>query len=145
MKELNIDGKLYSQVNNSFIYVSTNSRTHCQSLVDCGDNAGVSGEDITVINITPYRHVNIQGINNHDITSVTVFTVGALAHLQYRPVIIIMNHYVYHIKGNTIHYSFHIEWYKNDVHDKTTKVNVSEKRIITHEGYILPLQFSQGL
>ena len=56
-----------------------------------------------------------------------------------------MQQYAYHGKGGTIHSSVHFEWYKNDVNEKSRKVNGGEKRILTHEGYIFPLQFSQVL
>ena len=58
MKELMIDGKLYLQVNTSFIYLYTHNHTHCQSLVKNGDNAGVYGKDINVINTPPNWNVN---------------------------------------------------------------------------------------
>ena len=41
MKEITIDGKLYSQVKTSFIYVSNQNCTHCQSLVERGENGGL--------------------------------------------------------------------------------------------------------
>ena len=51
-----------------------------QSLVDHNDNVGVGVDDITVIIISPHWNFNIFGINNHDINSVPIVTIGALAH-----------------------------------------------------------------
>ena len=74
------------------LYAYTHNRTNRQSLVDQGDNGGVDGENVTVINTSPHRHVNIWGIDNHDITSVTIATAGALVHSQAVPVIIVWYH-----------------------------------------------------
>ena len=82
MKYFTIDGKLYCQVKTSFIYVSTHNYTYCQLLVDRVANGGVSGEDFTVINRSPHKHVNLRGIDNHGITSVIIGTIGALDLVQ---------------------------------------------------------------
>ena len=63
-------------------------------------------------------HVKIRGINNHEITSVPIYTIGALDNLQDVPFIIIMHQYVYHGKGNTFHPSVQLDLYKNDVNEK---------------------------
>ena len=63
-----------------FIYVLTHNRTYFQSLVDQCDNGGVVGEDVSVGNTSPYRHVDIRGIDNYEINSVPIATVGSLAH-----------------------------------------------------------------
>ena len=68
----------------------------------------------------------------------------SLDHSQAGPVIIIMPQYEYHGKGKTVYSSVNLEWYNNGVNDKSRKVNGGDKRILPHEGYILPLHFSQG-
>ena len=77
MKYLTIGGKLYHQDNTTFIHVSTDDRTHFQSLFDRGDNGWVVEKDKNVIKTPPYRHVSIQGIDNHYITSVLIATAGS--------------------------------------------------------------------
>ena len=59
LKELAIGGKLYFQVNTSFIYLSNHNHTHFQSFFDRNSDGGVYVEDVTDINISPHRHVNI--------------------------------------------------------------------------------------
>ena len=54
-----------------------------------------------------------------------------------------MYHYAYNVKGKTIHYYVQLVWYKNDVDDKSSKVNGCGKLILTHEEYIFSLRFSQ--
>ena len=68
-----------------------------------------------------------------------------MGHSQSVPVITIMHQYTYHEKGKTIYSSVQIEWYNNDVNEKSRKANGNDQQIITHEGYIFLLQFSQGL
>ena len=123
MKDLTIDRKLYRQFNTAYIYVSTHNRTHCHSLIDWGDNGEVSGGDVTVINTSSQRHVNIRRIENHEITSVPIATGGALDHSQSDSVTIIMYQCEYNGKGETIHASVQLEWYNNDVGYKSSKVN----------------------
>ena len=79
IKELIIERNIYFQVNTTFIYVSTQNITNCQSLADRGANGRVAGEDVTVINIYSHRHVNIRGIDNHEITSVNIDTIDDLS------------------------------------------------------------------
>ena len=81
----------YREVNTTYIYMSNHNHPHCKSFFDWGDNGGVSGEDITVINTSPQMHVNIRGIENNEITSVPIDTIGALNHSQAGPVIIIIH------------------------------------------------------
>ena len=141
MKEITIDGKLHRQVKTSFIYVSTDNRTHCQSLVGRGANGGVSCDVVTDINTPPHRYVKIRAIDNNFITSVSMATVGDLDHSKSFPVTIIMHQYEYHGGEKTIHSSVQIEWYKNDVNEKPGELNAREQFIITHWGYIYPLRF----
>ena len=81
----------------------THNRTHCQSLVDRGANRGVINEGVTFINKSTHIHVNIRGIDNHEITSVSISTIDALDHSQTGPVIVIMHQYAYSGKGKTIY------------------------------------------
>ena len=104
---------------------------------------GVSGEYASVLNTSPHRHISIRGINNHDITLVSVYIVGCFYHSQAVPVIIIMHQYAYHGKGKTIHSYAKLDWYKNDVNDKSRKVNCGEQRILTTEGCIFTLVFTR--
>ena len=45
-----------------------------------GAIGGVAGEDVTVINTPPHRHLNIWGIYNHEFTSVPINTIVDLDH-----------------------------------------------------------------
>ena len=46
-------------------------------LVDHGANGGIAGEDVKIINKTG-RHVDVQGIDNHQIVDIPIVTAGAV-------------------------------------------------------------------
>ena len=71
-------------------------------------------------------------------TSVPIFNVVILAHLQDGTVIIIMDQYEYNRKGKTINFSVHLEWYNNIVNEYLRKENGSEQWMLTHKGYPRP-------
>jgi hypothetical protein len=48
-------------------------------------------------------------------------------------------------KGSTIHSPCQFEWYKNDVNDKSINVPGGLQRILTLDGYIIPLCIKDGL
>ena len=55
-----------------------------------------------------------------------------------------MHQYAYLGKGKTIHSSAQIEYYKNNVDDKSSKAG-GKQRIVTLDGYIIPLNICNGL
>ena len=61
------------------------------------------------------------------------------ASTQKGPVIAIMHVYNLFGKGPSIHSPCQLEWYKNDVNDKSLHVPGGLQRIKTLEGYIIPL------
>jgi len=54
--------------------VSRHQNVRKGSLIDCGANGGIAGEDVRVINKTG-RQVDIQGIDNHQIVDIPAGTV----------------------------------------------------------------------
>ena len=56
-----------------------------------------------------------------------------------------MNQYAYHPQHRTIHSCGQLEWFYNDVNDKSCKIPGGLQRIKTNDGYILPLQIREGL
>ena len=69
---------------------------HCLIGVLIGGGGGGTGVDTTVINTPPHCNVNIQCINNNDITSVHISTIVDFYHSQSGPVIIIVHQYITH-------------------------------------------------
>jgi hypothetical protein len=71
--------------------VSQASRKKKRSRIDRGANGGIAGIDTKVIERHPHRTVDIRGINNHEITSISIVTAGAVARSQRGDVILIMH------------------------------------------------------
>jgi hypothetical protein len=114
------------------------------SLIDRGANGGVAGTVVRVIFKTG-RMVDIKGIDNHQCTNIDIGTVGGVVHTQKGYVIAIMHQYTLLNKGSTIHSLCQLEWYKNDVNDKSINVPGGVQRIQTLDGYIIPLSIKDGL
>ena len=114
------------------------------SLVDRGANGGVAGTDVRVIFKTG-RTVDIRGIDNHQCTDIDIGTVGGVVKTHKGYVIAIMHQYALLNKGSTIHSPSQLEWYKNDVNDKSIHVPGGLQRIQTLDGYVIPLCIKDGL
>ena len=114
-----------------------------QQLVDHGTNGGLAGSDMHVIHRT-HRKINIQGIDNHEVTGLDVVTDATLLNTSQGKVIGIFNEYAYLGKGSSIHLSGQLEWFKTNVDEKSVKVGGSHL-ITTLDGYSVPLLIKDGL
>ena len=114
-----------------------------QQLVDHGANGGLAGSDMRVIYRT-YRKINIQGINNHEVTGLDVVTAATPLNTSQGKIIGIFNEYTYLGKGSSIHSSGQLEWFKTNVDEKSVKVGGTQL-ITTLDGYSVPLLIKDGL
>ena len=114
-----------------------------QQLVDRGANGGLAGSDMRVIH-KPHRKINIQGIDNHEVTGHDVVTAATLLNTSQGKVIGIFNEYAYLGKGSSIHSSGQLEWFKTNVDEKSVKVGGTQL-ITTLDGYSVPLLIKDGL
>ena len=114
-----------------------------QQLVDRGANGGLAGSDMRVIH-KPQRKINIQGIDNHEVTGLDVVTAATLLNTSQGKVIGIFNEYAYLGKGSSIHSSGQLEWFKTNVDEKSVKVGGTQL-ITTLDGYSVPLLIKDGL
>ena len=114
-----------------------------QQLVACGANGGLAGSDMRVIHKT-HRKINIQGIDNHEVTGLDVVTAATLLNTSQGKVIGIFNEYAYLGKGSSIHSSGQLEWFKTNVDEKSVKVGGTQL-ITTLDGYSVPLLIKDGL
>ena len=114
-----------------------------QQLVDCGANGGLAGSDMRVIHKT-HRKINIQGIDNHEVTGLDVVTAATLLNTSQGKVIGIFNEYAYLGKGSSIHSSGQLEWFKTNVDEKSVKVGGTQL-ITTLDKYSVPLLIKDGL
>ena len=79
-------------------------------MVDRGDNGGLAGTDMRIIQETD-RKINIVGINDHELTGLVVVTAAALFDMQKGPVIRIFHEYAHLGKGRFIHDAGQMEWF----------------------------------
>ena len=114
-----------------------------QQLVDHGANGGLAGSDMRVIHRT-HRKINIQGIDNHEVTGLDVVTAATLLNTSQGKVIGIFNEYAYLGKGSPIHSSGQLKWFKTNVDEKSVKVGGTQL-ITTLDGYSVPLLIKDGL
>ena len=114
-----------------------------QQLEDRGANGGLVGSDMRVIHKT-HRKINIQGIDNHEVTGLDVVTAATLLNTSQGKVIGIFNEYAYLGKGSSIHSSGQLEWFKTNVDEKSVKVG-GTRLIRTLDGYSVPLLIKDGL
>ena len=90
------------------------------------------------------RKINIQGIDNHEVTGLDVVTAATLLNTSQGKVIGIFNEYAYLGKGSSIHSSGQLEWFKTNVDEKSVKVGGTQL-ITTLDGYSVPLLIKDGL
>ena len=114
-----------------------------QQLVDWGANGGLAGSDMRVIH-KAHRKINIQDIDNHEVTGLDVVTAATLLNTSQGKVIGIFHEYAYLGKGSSIHSSGQLEWFKTNVDDKSVKVGGTQL-ITTLDGYSVPLLIKDGL
>ena len=86
----------------------------------------------------------LDGIANHQLTSIKIGTVGSYAVSQRGPIILIMNLYAIFQEHRTIHSCIQLEHFKNKVDDQALKAG-GLQCINTNDGYVFPLDIVNGL
>ena len=125
--------------------VSAHCGKYTGLLVDHGANGGIARENIRIINKSRRQVLNVQGIDNHQIVDIPIVTAGADIPTHCGEVIGIFHLYAYTRNGKSIHSSLQLEAFKNDVYDKSIKVNSGMQRILTADSYVIPLSIKTGL
>jgi hypothetical protein len=117
---------------------------HSMSLIDRGANGCVAGDNVRIIFRTNCT-LDIKGIDNYHVNNIGIGTVGGVVQTQHCHVIAIMHQYALLGKCASIHSPSQLEWYKNDVNDKSVHVPGGLQCITTLEGHIIPLTIKDGL
>ena len=112
-------------------------------MVDHGANGGLAGSDMHVIHKT-HRKINIQGIDNHEVTGLVVVTAATLLNTSQGKFIGIFNEYTYLGNGSSIHSSDQLEWFKTNDDQKSVKFGGTQL-ITTLDGYSVHLLIKDGL
>ena len=112
-------------------------------LVDRGANGGLAGTDMRTITVTD-RRVDITGINNHQLQGLKIMTAGAVLPTQRGEVIGIFHQYASVPQARSIHAPVQLESFGITIDDRS-KFAGGKQCIRTIDGYVLPLDFIQGL
>ena len=135
------------QVHSTNVTYSTQNaglQTRKGALVDQGANGGIAGSDTRIMDTHPTRKVDIEGIDKHRLPDIPIVTAGAVVTTQKGDVIAVMNQYASVRTGKTIHSCAQIEAFGHIIDDKSIKVG-GKQRLITPDGYVIPLQVCNGL
>ena len=126
--------------------VSTGRRTTLQSrhsLIDCGANGGIAGDNVRII-ATTGRRVNISGLDQHELQDLPIVTAGGVVPTQQGDVVVILHQYASLPGGQTIHSSPQLEHFQIKVDDKAIAIGGTQS-ITTLDGYVFPLDIINGL
>jgi len=116
-----INGKKYIRkvnVHKVLYQTSVHSQSTKTSLVDRGANGGIAGTDVRIISRSG-EYVDVEGVMKHRENDIELVTCGGVTQTQRGPVILIMHQYAFAGRGNTIHSSAQMEWFKQQVNDKS--------------------------
>ena len=131
-------------INHHFTYhVVQASQTKHGSLVDRGANGGLAGSDVRILSRSS-RKCTVTGIDSHEIQGLDVVQYAALVETNHGIVNLVMNEYACYRKGQTIHSSGQIEWFKNSVDDRSVQVG-GKQWICIIDRYAMPLTCRGGL
>ena len=131
-------------INHHFTYhIAQASQAKHGSLVDRGANGGLAGSDVRILSRSS-RKCTVTGVDSHELQGLDVVQCAALVETNHGLVNLIMNEYACYGKGQTIHSSGQIEWFKNSVDDRSVQVG-GKQRICTIDGYAMPLTCRDGL
>ena len=124
-------------------HVAQASQAKHGSLVDRGANSGLAESDVRILSRSS-RKCTVTGIDSHELQGLDVVQCAALVETNHGIVNLIMNRYACYGKGNTIHSSGPIQWFKNSVDDSSVEVG-RKQRICTIDGYAMALTCRGGL
>ena len=115
--------------------------TSSGSLIDGGANGGLAGADVRLIS-TGSTLADVTGINNTNISDVPIGTVAGLVETTDGPAVAVMHQYAYLGSGATIHSANQLGHFGLCVDDKP---NNGKQRIVTPDGFTIPLAVRSGL
>lgn len=88
--------------------------------------------------------MDVTGIDNHELSQLKMVDGTALIQTNRGPIIGIFRQYAYLGQHRSIHSSGQMEYYKTKVDDRSMRVH-GKQCIRTNEGYVIPLDFINGL
>ena len=110
--------------------------------MDRGANGGIAGNDCVVIRECD-RQVDVTGIDNHEISDMTIVDAVGKIITQRGPAIAILQQCANYGKGRSIHSVVQMEYFGNKVDDKS-RLAGGKQCIETVVGYVPPSTSSTG-
>ena len=114
------------------------------ALVDRGANGSMAGADMRIVTTTD-RSVDVCGIDNHEILGLKIVTAGGVVESNKGKIIVIIHQAAHVPNGKTILSSPQAEHFGTKVRDQSSKIDKDGQLIKTLDGFILPLNFVNGL
>jgi len=132
--------------NSHIRYVASGqTKTHSRGvLVDRGANGGMAGKELRIITRTD-RRVDVSGIDNHEMTDLHIVSAGGVVSTQRGLAIAIFHQYAHVPNGKTILSCVQSEAFGIHIDDRSSVLGRGQQTITTLEGFILPLNFINGL
>ena len=113
------------------------------ALIDRGANGGIGGKDVRIIHMLP-GSVEIEGADQHRFER-KIGVVGGVVQTHRGEAIAIWHNYAIDNKGKSIHAVTPMESFGTEVHDRSSLLPGGLQRIVTMEGYIIPIDIIRGL
>ena len=116
------------------------------ALIDRGANGWIAGDDVRLIEwCADQPPVNVTGIQAHTVKKVPIGNFGGVTTSQRGEIIVVINQGA-HLPGtHSIISALQMEAYKCEVNEKSHHISGELPKIITPEGYIIPLAIRNGL
>ena len=144
---VSIGGKYYRRINMASVHYQLSNHVSAptlSSLMDGGANGGMAGNDVRILTESTFNKANVTGIGESMIKNLPLATAAGLVSTHLGPIIVILNQYANYGKGHTIHSSGQLRSFGTLVHE-APRSNGGSQRIITPDGYHIPLSYRSGL
>jgi hypothetical protein len=113
-------------------------------LVDGGANGGMAGTDVKILSESAFNKANVTGIGESLIQNLPLATAAGLVNTHRGPAVVILNQYANYGKGHTIQSASQLRAFGTLVHE-APRNNGGLQRLITPDGYHIPLSYRSGL
>ena len=137
------DPSLHANVHYRVMNGNHRQRASRGSLVDRGANGGILGNDVRITQQHP-RTVDVTGIDNHQLQNLKLCDAVGKTMSQKGPVIVVLRNYAYYGMHRSLHSSGQIEYFKNQVDDRSYVVG-GNQCIRTNDGHVLPLDITNDI
>jgi hypothetical protein len=116
-----------------------------RALIDRGANGCIAGSDMTRL-LSTGNTIDLSGIDDHTVRNLELVQAGGVTQTpQGDIIIIIINQTAWMPDGHTIISTGQLEHFKVRVDERSKHVTGKTPRIITLEGYEIPISTRQGL